>query len=74
MTNVVKFTNGNKQTFYCLQSGQAFIYDEALYIKMMQQTSSVSYDANAVNVVNGRQIWIGGDMTVEPVDLEIIVK
>lgn len=73
MTNVVKFTDGNKQPFYALQAGQAFIYDQALYVKMERQAAA-GYGANAVNVVDGKQTWMGGDMTVEPVDLEIIVK
>lgn len=73
MTNVVKFTNSNKQQFYALQAGQAFIYDEALYVKMERQAAS-GYGANAVNVVDGKQTWVSGDMKVVPVDLEIIVK
>lgn len=74
MTNVVKFTNKKRHSFYCLQSGQAFIYEEGLYIKIVAQTTNSHSDSNAVNMVDGRQVWMGGDLQVEPVDLEMIVQ
>lgn len=71
MTNVVKFSNEKRESFYRLLQGQAFIHEGSLYIKTSNETGDAT---NHVDLTTGDTDWMGGDVEVEAVDLEIIVQ
>lgn len=69
MTNVVKFPAKAGDTFSQTGFGQAFIYNDRLWISIENSGAF-----NAIELTTGQGAWFKSSDTVQQVDLEIIVK